>query len=552
MGRDEHRKIGNSGVGAIVAYDSLDAQNSGSTGSSSTTDGAEETSQPSVRSPRGASSCNSESGGRTGGSRGPTSPLGHRGQDVPHDFGESGNPSGAPPQAQLPALEEAVTHRKRARPLRSGTHTAPGAGTTRSTVKVSDFFAYMPTHQYIYVPTRELWPAASVNARVPMDGIKASAWIDRYRAVDQMTWAPGLPVIVEDRLVSGGGWIARKGARVFNLYMPPIPVTGDPEKATPWLTHIRRVYPGDAEHIIRWLAHRVQKPGEKINHALLLGGKQGIGKDTILVPVSRAIGPWNLADVSPSQLTGRFTGFLKSVILRVSEGRDLGDVDRYSFYEHLKIFTAAPPDVIRVDEKYIREHAVFNTTSVIITTNHKTGGMYLPSDDRRHYVAWSALSKEDFTTSYWNKLWEWYQDEGLEHVGSYLASIDISQFDAKAPPPKTRAFWDIVDANRAPEESELADVLDTLGNPKVLTLADLVSRAPKAFREWLQDRRNRRQIPHKLEGAGYGPVRNETAADGLWKIDGRRQALYARKELSTAERLSAAAEFVGRSRTRRQ
>ena len=543
MGRD-NRKTKKGGAGAAVARESVNAEISGSEGLSSTGDGAQETPQPSVSLQRGVSACKAESGGRTGRrSRGPMSPPRHRGQDVPHGFGASGRPTGAPPQAQLPELEESA-YPKRARPRRSGAHTAPGTGTTKSAVKVSDFFAYMPTHQYIYVPTRELWPAASVNARVPMDGIKASAWMDRYRAVDQMTWAPGLPVIVEDRLVSGGGWIARKGARVFNLYMPPIPVTGDPEKAIPWLTHIRRVYPGDAEHIIRWLAHRVQKPGEKINHALLLGGKQGIGKDTILVPVSRAIGPWNLADVSPSQLTGRFTGFLKSVILRVSEGRDLGDVDRYAFYEHLKVFAAAPPDVIRVDEKYIREHAVFNTTSVIITTNHKGTGMYLPSDDRRHYVAWSALSKEDFTTSYWNRLWEWYQDEGLEHVAAYLASLDISQFDAKAPPPKTRAFWEIVDANRTPEESELADVLDTLGNPSVITLETLVSRAPHAFKEWLQDRRSRRQIPNRLESAGYTPMRNSAAEDGLWKINGRRQALYVRSELPAELKLYTVQEFI--------
>jgi hypothetical protein len=30
-----------------------------------------------------------------------------------------------------------------------------------------DFFAYMPEHKYIFVPTRALWPAASVNARLP-------------------------------------------------------------------------------------------------------------------------------------------------------------------------------------------------------------------------------------------------------------------------------------------------------------------------------------------------------------------------------------------------
>ena len=36
-----------------------------------------------------------------------------------------------------------------------------------SGVSIDDFRAYMPTHSYIFTPCREIWAAASVNARVP-------------------------------------------------------------------------------------------------------------------------------------------------------------------------------------------------------------------------------------------------------------------------------------------------------------------------------------------------------------------------------------------------
>ncbi len=64
---------------------------------------------------------------------------------------------------------------------------------------------------------------------------------------------------------------------------------------------------------------------------------------------------------------------------------------------------------------------------------------------------------EDFIKGYWNELWGWYAKGGDRHVAAYLAELDISSFDPKAPPPKTPAFWDIVDANRSPEDAELAD-----------------------------------------------------------------------------------------------
>src|SRR6516165_3320670 len=228
----------------------------------------------------------------------------------------------------------------------------------------------MPLHSYMFAPSRELWPAESVNARIPPVVIgkkrgkggeeklimfSASAWIDRNQPVEMMTWAPGLPMIIADRLIAEGGWLERKGVSCFNVYRPPTIKPGDAGKAGPWIRLVFKVYPNDAEHIIKWFAQRYQQPHIKINHSLFMGGAPGIGKDTILEPVKRAIGAWNFKETAPQQLLGRFNGFLKSVILRVSEARDLGNVDRFQFYDHMKTYIASPPDVLRIDEKHLRE-----------------------------------------------------------------------------------------------------------------------------------------------------------------------------------------------------
>src|SRR5262249_53088114 len=89
-------------------------------------------------------------------------------------------------------------------------------------VRLEDFVAYMPMHNYIFTPTREPWPASSVNARIPAlilrdangaalldDGgkevkVSASWWLDRNKPVEQMTWAPGEPMLIRDRLISEG------------------------------------------------------------------------------------------------------------------------------------------------------------------------------------------------------------------------------------------------------------------------------------------------------------------------------------------------------------
>jgi hypothetical protein len=420
-------------------------------------------------------------------------------------------------------------------------------------VQLEDFFAYMPQHCYIFAPSRELWPAASVNARLaPIIGpdgkpIRPAAWVDSNAPVEQMTWAPGLPMLIRDRLISDGGWIERPGCAVFNLYRPPgiAPKAGD---VTPWLDLVEKVFPDQAGNIVPWLAHRVQRPHEKINHALLLGGPPGIGKDTILEPVKQAIGPWNFADVSPKQVLGRFNGFLKSVIMRINEARDLGDFDRYALFDHMKAYIAAPPDVLRVDEKNLREYYVFNLCGVVITTNHKSDGIYLPADDRRHMVAWSNLTKDDFAGDYWRRQYEWYANGGNEHVAVYLAKLDITSFDPKAPPPKTQAFWEIANANRAPEDAELADVLDDLGRPDVVMLSEVANRAAElhpAFTDWLRDRKNRRSIPHRFEDCGYVAVSNPNDGEGRWKINGTRHTIYGEATLTVRDRLAAAFRLAG-------
>jgi hypothetical protein len=192
------------------------------------------------------------------------------------------------------------------------------------------------------------------------------------------------------------------------------------------------------------------------------------------------------------------------------------------------------------DEKNLREHAVPNVMGVIVTSNH-IDGLYLPPDDRRHFVAYTELTKDDFTESYWNWIYHWYEKEdGYRHVAAYLAEFDLSGFNPKAPPPKTAGFWQVVDAGRAPEDAELSDALDNMGNPDAVTLRQVAGKAAVGFRDWLEDRRNARQIPHRMESVGYVAIRNDAAKDGKWKIGGKRQVVYAKRELTVRDRIAAA------------
>ena len=149
-------------------------------------------------------------------------------------------------------------------------------------ISLEDFYAIPDSSRFMFIPTHTTWPRESVDCILPkiltgekrngkLVKIKPSDWLKQNRRVEQVTWMPGLPEVIEGKLLSDGGWKDRPGAHALNLYQPPQLVHGDATKAGPWIEHVKRLYPDDAADIINWHAHRVQFPGEKINYALVMG-----------------------------------------------------------------------------------------------------------------------------------------------------------------------------------------------------------------------------------------------------------------------------------------
>ena len=365
---------------------------------------------------------------------------------------------------------------------------------------------------------------------------------------------------------------------------------------------LKRVYPDHVDHVTGFLAHLFQKPGIKVNHGLVLTGPPGVGKDSLLEPLRHGVGEWNYKEISPTDITDRYNDYMSAVLLRISEARDLGDVNRYAFYERTKTILATPPDMMRINSKYVPHHFLFNVAGTIFTTNYPTDGLFLPQDDRRHYVCGTDVGAGDFEKEdpeFWPNFWAWYAAGGIDDVIAYLTQFNLSKFDPKKPPEKTAAFWRMADSGVAPEVPEMRDALDvisrrmisraavkaeetkrdkdcactpdekkkcnfctsderkkigqdaidaavkagTFGPPEVATIGMVLSAAVGGadLHEWLTDRRNRRAIPHRFEACGYTPVRNKSRADGLWIINGKRNTVYGRRNVAL-DRLAEAAK----------
>jgi hypothetical protein len=407
-----------------------------------------------------------------------------------------------------------------------------------------DRFYYLTTeNKVICTPTGDLWPRVSYISTYGKD---ATFRLIAERPVQQITWAPGFGELIHDKKFSESGLVAEDGTRVFNRYEPPL-VIDDDRPVTPWLDMLRMLYPEDWQHIQLWMAHRAQRPEEKLNHALVLGGAPGIGKDTLLEPLRVAVGPQNFRESGPAALLGQFNRYMQAVVLRISEARDLGEFSRYTFYNHMKAITAAPPDTVEINGKYQQPYYIPNVVGVVITLNEQDS-LFLPEDDRRHFVAWSQRQMSDCTAAT-KRLWKWYAKEnGKLAVAAYLRRLDISGFDPKALPPLTTAFHEIVGISKNPDESLLGHLIDQIGRPAALTIRELVVHADATSRlddtyRLMTSPQYARKLGMMLTRCGYRLVRNPDSADGKWTTqdDKRKTNIYVADRITGADARVAAA-----------
>ena len=431
---------------------------------------------------------------------------------------------------------------------------SPGIGFT-------DFVADCRSPRFYFLPTMETWVAEAVDGILGKVGRKkASTVLRQTRLASQVTWYPGEPALIVGRvLAKEGDWRPVPDALVLNLYQPPPPMRGDPTAAGPWLTLAHKLFPNadELDAALNWMAHRVQFPGTKCNHALVVIGEPGIGKDVVFFePLRRAVGIANYQNISPKTLLEPFNGHLKTVVLCLDELSDLGELNRHTLHNALKTACAAPPYTLRINEKKIHPYNIPNVAGVIANSNNPSDCLFVEASDRRYLVLRSPLAPEHLAPEQWTEFTDWCEHGGFEHVAAYLATRDLTRFNPKAPPPKTAAFHTLVHTNAAPEDDTLADLVElaTRTDSDVLTRtllfgAAMTAKLPDLTEiETLLMKQHAKRFRHRLVRLGYELVPNPDTKDNRWKFAGQREAIYASTRLSPTDRLRMAKEFCHKRR----
>jgi hypothetical protein len=284
----------------------------------------------------------------------------------------------------------------------------------------------------------------------------------RVIKVDKTDYAPKMPPIYEDET----------GATIGNAWHRGDEKEGAEGDCSIWLDHFNKLGWGEyRDHILKWMAYTIRFPEEKINHAIVLGGLEGSGKDFLLRPLVVAMG-CNHRTISGEELLTGFNEYIMSTkYLHINEVELGNRQEAVAVSNKLKPLAAAPPEKLRMNRKGVNVIEIRNIVNVSMTTNSKLP-IRLNGQSRRFFALWSDLNIRDARgemlqewREYWRKAWPWMDNGGVEACIWYLRNVvDLSEFYPREAPPMTDFLEEIVKSSTfcANDESKPSNVVSFL------------------------------------------------------------------------------------------
>jgi hypothetical protein len=219
---------------------------------------------------------------------------------------------------------------------------------------------------------------------------------------------------------------------VFNMWRGfPAIRTREEGKCDLILRHIREVICSgverDFEYLIRWLAHILQKPGEKPGVAVVLRGEKGTGKDTLGEYMGEILQHLYFMVADQTLVTGAFNNHMTGkLLLHVQEAIWAGNKQAESA---LKSMITAPE--MAAHPKGIDAFMVKSFMRVMMSSNED---WVVPASTReRRFFVLNVSSERIQSATWFDPIREEMRNGGPAAFARYLRAIDLAAFDVRRP-----------------------------------------------------------------------------------------------------------------------
>ena len=284
--------------------------------------------------------------------------------------------------------------------------------------------------------------------------VEASILFDQLRPqeLNGTTYAPGEGAVYEGK---GNRWTDARPAGV---------AFADEEEIAEWMVHVEQLVPNkkEREHVLDWMAYKVQRPAGKVNHAILHYGASGCGKSLMWAPFFKAVGQVRHMQGDDLDVHGVE---LETEVLVLE---DLNQKHDPLFANSVKRLIAAPPLTLMIRADH-GEYEIPNRLSVVAMTSTHTS-IKLADDDRRWFCIHSTAShlldtRGRVRAEY---IYRWLEEGGYDKVAYFLQTRDVSKFktgDAgDALNTDAKAF--LIDNGRSDAEAAIRELIDEVSFEK--------------------------------------------------------------------------------------
>ena len=246
------------------------------------------------------------------------------------------------------------------------------------------------------------------------------------------------------------------------------------------------------QYFLKFIAHMIQKPMERIPVAFIIKGKQGTGKNVFLQAICNILDKRNyICSSKPSDFFGEYAeGFHNKLLININECEGK---DTFDFEGRLKSFISE--NTITLNAKYVRPVSIQNFARLIIFSNKSTPiPIDVKSGDRRYVVYKTTdtfLDKSMYNDYFWTKLVKHFENpEFTAALYDELNEMNIDDFEFIKKRPITEAYLEMVKSFVPPMALYFEYLIDTKYFHLKFTNEEVVeigSDCYTNYREWVKN-----------------------------------------------------------------
>tara|TARA_R110002012_G_scaffold317216_1_gene533137 strand:+ start:3477 stop:5753 length:2277 start_codon:yes stop_codon:yes gene_type:complete len=216
------------------------------------------------------------------------------------------------------------------------------------------------------------------------------------------------------------------------------------------------------DFFVRWLAHTIQYPNEKLPYAIITNGAQGTGKGFLFKLMESVLGDnCSTSDKIETYLGKHAVGIQNKVFINFNECSSSATRNLEAGIKSL-----ITEDTTFIQPKYETEYEIRNLAKVWVTGNSQNTIKIDATSGERRFLAYRATEKyTKYDEAFWGGMFDSLKRPGVIAAWyQYLNNLDLSDYNFKKMRKEclSKTYYNIIGANTPIICSFLEDYIDKL------------------------------------------------------------------------------------------